>query len=165
MPDTTARQQSAGFSVDAAFDIGTNESGEYTKFSDKLTDSLDDITRMLNEHKAMIDAIQDVGIQLTSSFGSLHKVTVKYAGIVNGALDLMLPWLKKLPLVPPRFVEVGTALERITQKIIDSSVETAKAITDVNTGLKTGDVQRLQGHSSELKKVTQLLSAIVPDND
>ncbi len=65
--------------------------GEVVRFSDKLTDSLQNITAMIDEHKGMIDAIQDVGIQLTSAFGTLHTLTVKYASIVNGVLDLLLP--------------------------------------------------------------------------
>ena len=37
----------------------------YTKFSDKLTDSLNDINRMINENKEMIDSIQEVALGLT----------------------------------------------------------------------------------------------------
>ena len=51
----------------------------YVKFSDKLTGSLNDITRMINEHKGMIDSIQEVALELTSSIGTLHALTVKYA--------------------------------------------------------------------------------------
>ena len=75
----------------------------------------------MNEHKVMIDAIQDVGIQLTDAFGTLHALTLRYAGIVNGALDVLLPWLKRIPIVPPQFVEFSTRMERITQQIIQVS--------------------------------------------
>ena len=159
---TTTRPD--GFVSGEALNPTPNTPGEYVKFSDQLTQSLENITQMLNEHKAMIDAIQDIGIQLTASFGSLHKVTVKYARIVNGALDLLLPWLRKVPLVPSRFLETAIAVERITQNIIDTNAETAKTITDVNAGLRAGDVNRLRGHTGELQRVTQLLSSIVPDN-
>ena len=55
----------------------------YTKFSDKLTDSLNDINRMINENKEMIDSIQEVALGLTHAMGTLHTLTVKYPGIAN----------------------------------------------------------------------------------
>ncbi len=125
---------------------------EVVRFSDKLTGSLQNITEMIDEHKVMIDAIQDVGIQLTSAFGTLHTLTVKYATVVNGVLDLLLPSLKKVSLVPPKFLELMTKMERITQAIIDSSKNTSRAITDVNQGLKTGNVEQLRGHAVNCKR-------------
>ena len=55
-------------------------SKSYVRFSDTLTDSLTDISKMINEHKDMIDSIQDVALELTTVIGTLHTVTVKYAG-------------------------------------------------------------------------------------
>lgn len=135
----------------------------YVKFSDRLSDSLQDITQMINEHKEMIDAIQDVGIQLTGAIGTLHTLTVKYAGVVNSALDMLLPLLKNIPLVPPKLIELATTMEKITQNIIDTSAATSKTITDVNSGLKTGDVAQLKGHSGELQALTKSLTSILPN--
>ncbi len=157
----------AGFET-APFDGGEVTAAgpdEVVRFSDKLTDSLQNITGMIDEHKVMIDAIQDVGIQLTSAFGTLHTLTVKYASIVNRVLDLLLPWFQKIPLVPPKLLELATRVERITQAIIDSSQNTSRAITDVNQGLKTANVEQLRGHSSELQRVTLALTSILPDAD
>jgi len=140
----------------------TVKTGEFVKFSDKLTDSLQDITKMINEHKVMIDSIQDVGIQLTGALGTLHTLTVKYAGIVNGVLDILLPLLKRFPLVPPQLLDLATKMERLTQEIIDSSAKTSKTIIDVNSGLKEGDVNRLRQYSGELKDVTNTLTSILP---
>lgn len=67
--------------------------------------------------------------------------------------------------MPPKLLELATRVERITQAIIDSSKNTSKAITDVNQGLKTGNVEQLRGHSSELQKVTLALTSILPDID
>ena len=39
------------------------------KFSDKLTESLHDITGMIEEHKSMIDTIQELALELTASIG------------------------------------------------------------------------------------------------
>ena len=135
---------------------------KYTKFSDKLTDSLDDITRMINENKEMIDSIQEVALGLTDAMGTLHTLTVKYAGIANAILDTLLPIVKSLPIIPKKVTELLVNLEAITQKIIDDSQKTSKTITDVNSGLKTGDVAKLKAHSAELKSVTNSLAAILP---
>lgn len=67
--------------------------------------------------------------------------------------------------MPPKLLELATRVERITQAIIDSSKNTSKAITDVKQGLKTGNVEQLRGHSSELQKVTLALTSILPDID
>jgi len=53
-------------------------------------------------------------------------------------------------------------LERITQQIIDSQAATGKTITDVQTGLRTGDVTQLQSHADELQNLTRSLVAILP---
>lgn len=148
----------SGYSVSAA----PASTVGYTRFSDKLTDSIQDITKIINEHKEMIDAIQEVGIQLTGAIGSLHTLTVKYAGVVNSVLDMMLPLVKNIPFLPPQLLEMATTMEHITQEIIDNSAATSKTISDVNLGLKTGDVARLRSHSGELEKVTKSLTAILP---
>ena len=135
----------------------------YVKFSDQLTGTLQDITKMINEQKATIDSIQEMGLQLTTTFGTLHTVTVKYAGVVNNILDMLLPFLKKIPLVPPKILELATKIERVTQQIIDGSDKTSKTIADIDTGLKTGDASRLRGYSGELQKITQAISAIMPE--
>ena len=134
----------------------------YTKFSDKLTNSLDDINRMINENKEMINSVQEVALGLTDAMGTLHTLTVKYAGIANAILDTLLPIVKNLPIIPKKVTALLVNLEAITQKIIDDSKKTSKTITDVNSGLKTGDVAKLKGHAAELKSVTNKLTAILP---
>ena len=134
----------------------------YVKFSDKLSDSLNDITKMINDHKNMIDSIQEVALELTNSIGTLHTLTVKYAGIANKILDGLLPIVKGLPLIPKNIVDMLVNLEAITQKIIDNNLKTAKTITDVQSGLKTGDVNMIKGHAGELQNVTRALTAILP---
>lgn len=136
--------------------------GGVVKFSDKLTGSLNDITHMINEHKIMIDSIQEIALELTNSIGTLHTLTVKYAGIANGILDALLPIVKGLPIIPKNIVDMLVNLESITQKIIDSNVTTSKTISDVQSGLKTGDVNKIKGHAVELQNVTRTLTSILP---
>jgi hypothetical protein len=138
------------------------KAGAPVKFSDKLTDSLQDITSMIEQHKSMIDSIQEIALELTNSIGTLHTLTVKYAGIANNILDGLLPIAKSLPIIPKNILDMLINLESMTQKIIDSNAKTAQTISDVQIGLKTGDVNRIKGHSGELQNVTKALTAILP---
>ena len=138
------------------------KSVSYVRFSDKLSVSLNDITRMIQEHKLMIDSIQEVAIELTNSIATLHTLTVKYAGIANSILDNLLPIVRGLPIIPKNVTAMLVNLESVTQKIIDNQVTTAKTIADVQAGLRTGDVNRIQGHAGELQKVTKTITAILP---
>ncbi len=134
----------------------------FVKFSDKLTDSITDITKIIEQNKEMIDSIQEIAIELTSSIGSLHTLTVKYARTANQILDVLLPILKNLPIIPKNVMELLVSLESITQKIIDNDVATAKTITDVRSGLNTGDVNKIRGHADQLKNVTKTITAMLP---
>lgn len=140
----------------------SNASVPYTRFSTKLTGSLDQITKLIEDNAKMIDLIQEVALELTNSIGGLHALTVKYAGIANGILDVLLPILKNIPFVPQNLTEMLTNLERLTQQIIDNEKKTGKTITDVQTGLRTGDVSKLQAHSEDLQTLTRSFIAILP---
>ena len=136
--------------------------GSYVKFSDKLTNSVTDIAKIIEQHKTMIDSIQEIAMELTNSIGSLHTLTVKYARTANQILDALLPILKSLPIIPKNVMAMLTNLEAITQKIIDNEASTTKTITDVQSGLRTGDVTKIQGHAGQLKAVTKTLTAMLP---
>ena len=134
----------------------------YVRFSDKLTASLTDITRMINENKDMIDSIQEVALELTTSIGTLHTLMVKYAGIANNILDGLLPIVKGLPIVPKNVTAMLVNLETVTQKIIDSQASTSKTIADVQSGLQAGDVNKIKGQAGQLQALTKSLTAILP---
>jgi len=133
----------------------------YVKFSDKLTDSLDDITKMINDHKDMIDVIQETALELTSAMGTLNNLTVKYAGKANEILDVLLPIIGKVPFIPDKVENLLIQMEKFTQKIIDNEGSTTKTISDVQTGLRTGDITKIQDHTADLKKVTKTLTSII----
>jgi len=139
-----------------------SSAGPYVRFSDKLTASITDITRIIEQHKAMIDSIQEVALELTTSIGTLHTLTVRYARTANNILDALLPILKNLPLVPKNVMQMLTNLESITQKIIDNEAATTRTISDVQSGLRTGDVNKIQGHAGQLQAVTRTLTAMLP---
>jgi hypothetical protein len=134
----------------------------YVRFSDKLTASITDIAKIIEQHKEMIDSIQEVAIELTGSIGSLHTLTVKYARTANQILDVLLPIIKNLPIIPKNVTQMLVNLESLTQKIIDNEKNTTKTITDVQSGLKTGDANKLKAHAGQLQAVTKTITAIIP---
>jgi len=138
------------------------KTASFVKFSDKLTDSITDITKIIEQNKEMIDSIQEIALELTGSIGSLHTLTVKYARTANQILDVLLPILKNLPIIPKNIMDLLVNLESITQKIIDNEATTSKTITDVRSGLNTGDVNKIRGHADQLKAVTKSLTAMLP---
>lgn len=137
-------------------------SAGYVRFSDKLTDSLDDISGMIREHQGMIDSIQEIALELTEAIGSLHTLTVKYAGKINQVLDMLLPIVKNLPIIPKKLTKLLVDMEKWTQNIIDNQAKTNKTITDVRGGLKTGNIKKIQGQTGELKKVTRTITSLIP---
>jgi hypothetical protein len=134
----------------------------YVKFSDKLTGSINDIVKIIEQNKEMIDSIQEVALELTSSIGSLHTLTVKYARTANQILDVLLPIIKNVPIVPANVKTMLINLEAVTQKIIDNETNTSKTITDVQSGLRTGDANKLKAHAGQLQAVTKTITAIIP---
>jgi len=140
----------------------TSGAVSYVKFSDKLTGSINDIVKIIEQHKTMIDSIQEIALELTSSIGSLHALTVKYARTANAILDVLLPILKSLPLIPKNITEMLVNLESITQKIIDDEANTSKTINDVRDGLQTGDPNKLKEHAGQLQAVTRTLTSMIP---
>ena len=145
--------------------VAKTGAGSVVKFSDKLTGSITDITRIIEQQKGMIDSIQEVALELTSSIGSLHTLTVKYAKTANGILDVLLPILKNLPLVPKNVMQMLVNLEGLTQKIIDNESATTKTITDVRSGLQTGDVNKLKAHAGQLQAVTKAITSMIPNQN
>lgn len=143
---------------------GAAKSGptSYVKFSDKLTTSITDIAKIIEQHKEMIDSIQEVAIELTGSIGSLHALTVKYARTANQILDVLVPIVKNLPIIPANVKQMLVNLEALTQKIIDNEAATSKTIVDVNAGLKTGDANKLKAHAGQLQAVTKTITSIIP---
>ena len=152
----------APIKVTASASASSANPASFVKFSDKLTDSINDIAKIIEQHKEMIDTIQEIAIELTSSIGSLHALTVKYARIANSILDTLLPIIKSLPIIPANVTQMLVTLESVTQKIIDNEASTSKTITDVRSGLHTGDVTKIKGHAGELQAVTRTLTSFMP---
>ena len=138
------------------------KTGSIVRFSDQLTNSITDVAKIIEQHKGMIDSIQEIALELTTSIGTLHTLTVKYARTANQILDVLLPILRNLPLIPKNIMQMLVNLEVTTQKIIDNESSTTKTITDVSAGLRTGDVNKIKGHAGQLQAVTKTLTDMLP---
>lgn len=137
-------------------------SKSYTPISKRLTGSIDQISDVIEENAKLMDTVQEIGIELTNSIGTLHSLTVKYAGVANSILDVVAPVLDNIPLIPKQASDTMKQLERVTQKIIDAQASTGKTIADVHSGLTRGDVTKLSSQAGELKSLTRSLVAILP---
>ncbi len=134
----------------------------YTPLSKKLTGSIGQITDVIEDNAKLMDTVQEVAIQLTHAMGTLHTLTVKYAGTANSILDVLSPLMGSLPLIPKRAKAVLGNLEHITQRIVDTQASTGRTIADVQMGLTTADVTKLRGHADELQSLTKSLLAVLP---
>jgi ABC-type transporter Mla subunit MlaD len=134
----------------------------YTPLSKKLTGSIGQITDVIEDNAKLMDTVQEVAIQLTHAMGSLHTLTVKYAGTANSILDVLSPLMGSLPLIPKRAKDVLGNLEHITQRIVDTQASTGRTIADVQMGLTMADVTKLRGHADELQSLTKSLLAVLP---
>ena len=138
------------------------KTGSIVRFSDQLTNSITDVAKIIEQHKGMIDSIQEIALELTTSIGTLHTLTVRYARTANQILDVLLPILRNLPLIPKNTMQMLVNLEVTTQKIIDNETSTTRTITDVSAGLRTGDVNKIKGHAGQLQAVTKTLTDMRP---
>lgn len=134
----------------------------YVKFSNKLSDSLEDISNTVRQNAQMIDSIQEMALELSTAFSSLHSVAVKYARSANQLLDILVPVVKNLPIIPKNAQTMIVNLEKWTQMIIDNEAKTAGTISSVRSGLQSGDVNKLKTHAADLQAVTKTLTNLVP---
>jgi len=134
----------------------------YVKFSDKLTESWEDVNRIIQENKATLDAIQETALELTKIAGALEAIATKYARMVNSVLDTAVPILRKVPLLGDQVLNVVTEIEEFAENILNICTKADKVIQDVEAGLTTADVGKLQGHVGELGNMTKAMRKIIP---
>jgi uncharacterized protein Yka (UPF0111/DUF47 family) len=137
-------------------------SGSYVKFSDKLTESWEDVNRIIQENKATLDAIQETALELTQVAGGLEAIATKYANMVNSILDTAVPILKSVPLVNEKIVDVVTEVEEFAENILSICTKADRVIQDVEVGLTTADADKLKVHIGELGNMTQAMRSIIP---
>jgi len=141
----------------------TADGKDFVHFSDKLTGTLEEVTRSIEENKVVIDTVQELGIDLSHTIASLAVNAVKYAKIVDSMLDTVVPILDNIPLVPQKTVDFLEKVRNLAGKIVDSCETSQRIAGDVEGGLTKGDVNKLKEHSGELKNLIRVLRDILPD--
>ena len=135
----------------------------YVPFSDKLTKSLEDITKTIEENKATLDTIQELGIGLSQTVNALSASALHYATMVNNILDSILPFVQNLPFLPKQTQKFLADLNTFADKFLASCQSAQKISDSVESGLVTGDVNSLKAHSADLKQVVATVRSIIPD--
>jgi hypothetical protein len=135
----------------------------YTPFSSKLTGTLNDIERMVQENAATMDSIQEVGIEMTRTIGALAATISKYATTIDAVLDMVFPLIINLPILDEKTKKTLTDMKALADKILPQAGNAAKIATDVEQGLVNADVNKLKVHATSLKDLTKNIGALLPD--
>ena len=144
---------------------GTKTSAKsYVRFSDKLTASLEEVNRVIQENKATLDAIQDIALELARVAGVLEATASKYINMVNSVLETAVPILSNIPLVPEKTLKVVTELQDLAKDILQVCTTADKVINDVEDGLLNADVTKLKAHTGDLQKMTKALQKVLPNS-
>ncbi len=135
----------------------------YVPFSDKLTKSLEDVTKTIEENKATLDTIQELGIGLSQAVNALSASALHYANMVNNILDSIMPFVQNLPFIPKQTQKFLADLNTFADKFLASCQSAQKISGSVESGLVTGDVNSLKTHSADLKQVVATVKSIIPN--
>jgi hypothetical protein len=134
----------------------------YVRFSDKLAGGLEDISQIIEENKATMDSIQEIGLALASAARALQAMASKYVSMVDRLLDTAVPILRNIPLVPKQTMKTIENLQNLANNILDICTTADKVITDVDAGLRNADVAKLNAHAGDLQTMTKSLQRVLP---
>ena len=115
-------------------------------------------SRLVRENKEMIDAVQEVALELTRTTGAVQALTFKHIKQVDKIIDSTVPFLAMIPTVGKKLEESGLADARnVSKVIVDISTQAETLIQDVESALVNADAKKLRSYSKELKKITKIL--------
>ena len=134
----------------------------YVKFSDRLTASLEEINRVIQDNKATIDAIQDIALELVRAAGALEEIASKYAKMVDSALQTAIPILSNIPLVSDTVMGVVKEIQEFAQNILDVCTTAERVIPNVEAGLVNADIAKLKANTGDLQKMTESVRKVIP---
>jgi methyl-accepting chemotaxis protein len=134
----------------------------YVHFSDRMTDSLMNINKVINDNKSTLDSIQDMAVELTRAIRSLQTVVNKYVNMADNILDTIVPIMEGLPIVPDTIKEFAKDALALSKKIIATSELAEKVLPGVEAGLTTADMSKLQASTGQVTSLTKALQAMIP---
>ncbi|KAF0107913.1 MAG: hypothetical protein FD146_1211 [Anaerolineaceae bacterium] len=135
---------------------------KYVHFSDKMTESLMNINKVVQENKKTLDSIQDMAVELTRAIRSLEAVAIKYVKMADKALSAILPILKNLPIVGKDVLEFASDAQALAKKIVTACELAEKVLPGVEAGLTTADMNKLQASTGQVQQLTKSLQGLIP---
>ena len=152
----------SGYRVPAATPKGKAPAGKYVHFSDKMTESLMNINRVIEDNKSTLDSIQDMAVELTRAIRSLQAVVMKYIGMADNILETIVPIMEGLPIVPDKVKEFAKDALALAKKIATASELAEKVLPGVEAGLTSADMGKLQTSTGQVAELTKSLQSMIP---
>jgi hypothetical protein len=134
----------------------------YVHFSDKMTESLMNINKVIQDNKATLDSIQDMAVELTRAIRSMESAAIKYIRMADKVLETIVPLLKGLPIVGKEVLEFATAAQALAEKIVSACEMAKKVLPGVEAGLTTADMVKLKTSTGDVQQLTRSLQALMP---
>jgi hypothetical protein len=140
----------------------TSQPAKYVHFSDKMTESLMNINKVIQDNKATLDSIQDMAVELTRAIRSLEMAAIKYIKMADKVLDTIVPILKGLPIVGKEVIEFATDAQALAEKIVKTCEMAEKVLPGVEAGLTSADMVKLKASTGDVQQLTKSLQALMP---
>ncbi|HTX93070.1 MAG TPA: hypothetical protein VMC09_17790 [Anaerolineales bacterium] len=131
-------------------------------FSDKMTESLMNINKVIQDNKSTLDSIQDMAIELTRAIQSLEAAAVKYVRMADKVLETIVPLLKGLPIVGKEVLDFATEAQELAAKIVNACEMAEKVLPGVEAGLTNADMVKLKTSTGDVQQLTHSLQALMP---
>jgi len=135
---------------------------KYVHFSDKMTESLMNINKVIQENKSTLDSIQDMAVELTRAIRSLEAAVIKYIKMADDILENILPIMKSLPIVPDKITDFAEDALALAKKIAAACEMAEKVLPGVEAGLTTADMVKLKTSTGDVQKLTKSLQGLMP---
>ena len=133
---------------------------DYVHFSEKLTGALENIKDTIDDNKGTLDSIQDMALQLTSTVILLQKIVMNYVEKVESMLEIAIPLLDKIPLIPDKVIDFARDVHEWSEKIIATSDLAEKVLPGVEKSLRSADVAGLQASTKDVAKLSTSLQGL-----
>lgn len=137
------------------------QAARYVHFSDKMTESLMNINKVVQENRKTLDSIQDMAVELTRAIRSLEAVAIKYVKMADKVLDTIVPILKGLPIVGKEVLEFAADAQALANRIVAACELAEKVLPGVEAGLTTADMNKLQSSTGQVQQLTNSLQGLM----
>ncbi len=138
------------------------ETKKYVHFSDKMTESLMNINKVIQENKSTLDSVQDMAVELTRAIRSLETVAVRYIKIIDSILDAALPVMKTVPIFGEKVLNFVTEAQALSDKLMATCQLAETVLPNVEAGLSSADMTQLKSSTGDVQKLTKSFQLLIP---